>query len=142
MKKLTLVLFICFALLLMSSCSGDTLQDGTYSAQTTQDEHGWSDTLSVTYSGGVLTDAMFESVNEEGTQKSTLTAEQYPMDPLPSEWIPQLTQNVKNSEGNPDNVDAIAGASLGTQNAKDMLSAINENAKDGNTDTIIIEGAQ
>ncbi len=142
MKKIITVLSICALLFTLVACGSSGYEDGTYTAQTTQDAHGWADVLSVTYSDGVLTDASFNSINEEGTEKSTLAPEEYPMDPTPGEWIPQLTENVKASEGVPEDIATIAGASLSSQNAKNMLEAINENAMEGNTDTAQVENEQ
>ncbi len=142
MKKTLLLFIIVSALVFAVSCGSSGVQDGEYSAQTTQDEYGWSDTLTVTYSGGELSQVTFESINEEGTKKSTLSADEYPMDPPPSEWIPQMTENIKMSEGDPEAIEVIAGASISSENAKTMLSAINENANEGNTDTALVEAAQ
>ncbi len=142
MKKLLIIIMVLSTLLFAVSCGNSGIQDGDYSAQMPQDEHGWADTLTVTYSGGELTSATFESVGEDGAKKSELAPEEYPMDPPPSEWIPQLTDNVKASAGDPNAIEMIAGATNSSQNAKDMLAAINENAESGNTDTVLVEATQ
>ena len=50
--------------------------------------------LSVTYKDGGSRDVDFDAKDANGNLKSEATGA-YPMDPLPSEWIPQLEENVK-----------------------------------------------
>ncbi len=136
MKKITLVVTLMLTILLLSACSNG-ITDGTYTAQMTADDHGWTDTLSITYEGGKIQDAVFESVHEDGSLKSETTPEEYPMDPHPSEWIPQLSTNIKQAD-NAENIDGIAGATIGTTNAKLMMAAIEEKAKAGDTNTAMV----
>ncbi len=134
-KFIALLTFI--AVLSLTACAGSG-NEGTYSAQTPQDGQGWTDTLSVTYEGGKITAAEFESVHEDGRLKSETTPEEYPMDPHPSVWIDELSENVKNASSSEDVV-AIAGATTASNNAKLMLAAIEKNAQEGNTDTAMVE---
>ncbi len=134
MKKILFAtIIIC---LLLTACSNG-ITDGNYTAQMTSDDHGWTDTLSVTYEGGKVQSATFESIHEDGSLKSETTPEEYPMDPHPSEWIPTLSENIKNAD-NADSIDGIAGATIGTTNAKLMMKAIEEKAKAGDTDTAMV----
>ena len=63
------------------------------------------------------------------------------MDPQPSEWIPQLEENIK-ATSNPDKVAAVAGATMGSNNAKELYRAVVEKAKAGDTTTAVIDTAE
>ena len=142
MKKI-LALSLIFVLAMgLVACSGSKLQDGTYTAETsaavTEAEHGWKDTLVVTVTDGVVTEAVMESFNAEGDKKSEATSETYPMDPLPSEWLPTISANVASAE-TPDGIDSVAGATKTVDAAKKLYAAILEAAKDGTTETIVVD---
>ena len=89
-KLLTLALAAVLALSLVACGGSGSIKDGTYTAQYKEPSHDWTEYLSVTYKDGVITDVDFDAKDANGNLKSEATAETYPMDPLPSEWIPQL----------------------------------------------------
>ena len=86
-----------------------------------------------------MVSASFESYNAEGAKKSEATAEEYPMEFSPSEWIPQLTANIQKA-GESKRIDAVAGATLASNNAVSLLKAIEENGKAGETIQVSVEG--
>ena len=146
MKKL--ILFLLSALMLFSlvGCGGSKIADGTYSAElsdaATEANHGWKDFLTVTYKDGKMVEVQFDSKDADGNLKSEWTTpENYPMDPQPSEWIPQLEENIK-ATSNPDKVAAVAGATMGSNNAKELYRAVVEKAKAGDTTTAVIDTAE
>lgn len=70
-----------------------------------------------------------DSKDADGNLKSEwATPENYPMTPQPSEWIPQLEENLK-ATTNPDKVAAVAGATLGSNHAKALYKAVIEKAQ-------------
>ena len=87
-KLLTLALAAVLALSLVACGGSGSIKDGTYTAQYKEPSHDWTEYLSVTYKDGVITDVDFDAKDANGNLKSEATAETYPMDPLPSEWIP------------------------------------------------------
>ncbi len=138
MKHLTIILTFILVCALLSACSSG-IKDGTYSAQMAEASEGYTDMLTVYYEGGKIADATFESVHEDGSLKSETTPENYPMTPHPSEWLGELSENVKNAS-NADDIEMIAGATISSNNAKDMMRAIEEKAKAGDTNTAMVEG--
>ena len=91
-KLLTLALAAVLALSLVACGGSGSIKDGTYTAQYKEPSHDWTEYLSVTYKDGVITDVDFDAKDANGNLKSEATAETYPMDPLPSEWIPQTSK--------------------------------------------------
>ncbi len=146
MKKLTLFLLSALMLFSLVGCGGSKIADGTYSAElsdaATEANHGWKDFLTVTYKDGKMVEVQFDSKDADGNLKSEWTTpENYPMDPQPSEWIPQLEENIK-ATSNPDKVAAVAGATMGSNNAKELYRAVVEKAKAGDTTTAVIDTAE
>lgn len=146
MKKLTLFLLSALMLFSLVGCGGSKIADGTYSAElsdaATEANHGWKDFLTVTYKDGKMVEVQFDSKDADGNLKSEWTTpENYPMDPQPSEWIPQLEENIK-ATSNPDKVASVAGATMGSNNAKELYRAVVEKAKAGDTTTAVIDTAE
>ncbi|MFI3283784.1 MAG: hypothetical protein R3Y57_01740 [Erysipelotrichaceae bacterium] len=139
MKKIMMlaVIGIMFAMTGCTNSSEETYADGIYTAKMSSDSYGWTDTLEVTYEEGVVTSAVFESLNTEGSKKSEASADEYPMDPLPSDWIPELSTNIL-AAGNATDIDAVTGATLGTNNAIAMMEKIEEAALAGEASDVII----
>lgn len=117
-----------------ASVDAAPMADGIYTAQmddaSAEAAYGWRDQLVVEYKDGQIVSAVFESYDADGNKKSETTAETYPMDPSPAEWIPQLSANI--TEAGAD-FDAITGATLATNNARAMLEAIAVSGKPGET---------
>ena len=116
--------------------AGMELKDGEYTAQVSEEYaknsgHGWQEYLKITVSGGQVADVEYDA-QMDGKLKSKTTKEEYNMDPHPSQWIPQLTQNVKNAK-TPDEVDAVSGATSSSETVKKLYAAVLEAAQAGNT---------
>lgn len=141
MKKMLSIAFVFVLVLSLVACGGGQKPDGVYTAQVdaayAEANHGWTDTLTVTYKDGVVVDAVFESYDADGNKKSEATAETYPMDPHPTEWMPQLSQMVVDA-GTSDKMDVIAGATHSSDSAKLLFAAIEKDGKAGETITVTI----
>ena len=143
MKKM-LTMLVCAALALgLVGCGGDKIADGTYTAELSdaaaEANHGWKDYLSVTYKDGQIAEVDFDATDADGNLKTESTnPENYPMDPQPSEWMPQLEKNIA-ATSNPDKVAAVAGATTGSSHAKELYRAVIEKAKAGDTTTAIVD---
>ena len=146
MKKLMtlgLAAVMAFSLAACSSGSSSGKADGVYTAEmddaAAEAAHGWRDTLTVEYKDGKVVSATFESYDADGNKKSETTAEIYPMDPHPSEWIPQLSENVQKA-GTAKKIDTIAGATYASNDARALMEAIEKDGKAG--ETIQVSAAQ
>lgn len=122
--------------------AGAALKDGEYTAQMSDryakdSGHGWQEYLKVTISGGQVTEAEYDAL-KDGKLKSQTTQEEYKMSPHPSQWIPQLTANVKKA-ASPQEVDAVSGATDSSKTVKKLYAAIWEAAQTGNTEIITLE---
>ena len=142
MKKLLTVALAAVLALSLVACGGSgSIKDGTYTAQYKEPSHDWTEYLSVTYKDGVITDVDFDAKDANGNLKSEATAETYPMDPLPSEWIPQLEENVK-AAGTADKIEAVAGATSSSESVRVLMAAVEKQAKAGNMEVVLVDNAE
>lgn len=135
MKKFMTLALTAVLALAVTAC-GSKIADGSYTAElddaSAAAAYGWRDTVVAQYKDGKLVSATFESYDADGNKKSETTAETYPMDPAPADWIPELTSRLTKA-GEAKRVDAIAGATTASNNAKALLTAIEKSGKPGET---------
>jgi len=133
----------------MFSCKDETEVDelvyvnGTYKAIQAEYSHGWKAYLEATIANDVVTDIVFDYADSAGNKKSKTTAETYPMDPHPTVWLPQYETALLNSEITEfSDVDAITGATHSGEYANDLMKAVLEAAKEGDTSEQIVTAAE
>lgn len=137
MKRiLPLFLALAATVTMMAGCSGSgaKLEDGIYTAQAddsyvSDKGYGWRDTLTITVKDGQMTDATFDAYDADGNPKS-VPGNYGDMQPPPSDWIPQLSENVL-SAGLEGTVDGVAGATMSSGNVQKLLDAIEESGEPG-----------
>ena len=140
MKKL-LSIILCVALTAMLTGCNKEIPDGVYLAQGDEDSikaaNGWKDFLYLTFKDGEVVSAEFDSVNDLTVLKSQVSTSEYPMDPAPSVWIPQLNENIA-ATTNPSKIAAVAGATTSSENVKKLYTAILENDwEEGKTEIFV-----
>ena len=122
-----------------ASAENTAMADGVYTAQmddaAAEADYGWRNQLVVEYKDGKMVSATFESYDADGNKKSETTPDTYPMDPAPSEWIPQLSENIL-AAGNSADIDGISGATIASNDARALLAAIETEGKPGETITV------
>ena len=79
----------------------------------------------------------YNAIDDRSQLKGELSFDEYPMDPLPSEWIKQLNENILATD-NPSKVAAVAGATTSSKNVKTLYAAILENDWEENPDDLYI----
>ena len=122
-----------------ASAENTAMADGVYTAQmddaAAEADYGWRNQLVVEYKDGKMVSATFESYDADGNKKSETTPDTYPMDPAPSEWTPQLSENIL-AAGNSADIDGISGATNASNDARALLAAIETEGKPGETITV------
>ncbi len=146
MSKITRILAMVLCAVLMcgvlAGCASGP-QDGTYTARYENASHGYIEYLTVTFKDGAPVEAEYDAYAEGDAtvKKSAATPEEYPMDPPPSEWIPQISENVLAAGTNPDAIDAVAGATYASASARELYAAILDAAAKGDTTEIVVSNA-
>ncbi len=143
-KQFYCLVLALVSIVLFSGCRNNQPKDGTYRAElsdkATEDNLGWREYMEITYKDGDITDVAYDGIDADGRIKSTLTKEEYPMDPHPSEWIEKMKNNIKRGK-TADKMEGIAGATRSSRNARLLMKHIEKSAAEGDTSTAIVETA-
>lgn len=122
--------------------SAAKLKDGTYRAQMDQAEHGWQDYLTITVSGGKITDVDYDALDEEGNHKSEDADYRASMEPVsgtyPAEFMPKLEQMLK-GQSDASKIEKVTGATNSSNNFKRLAEKVLEKAKAGDTSTATVQ---
>lgn|SRR5699024_6516219 len=158
MKKFLSVLFLSSALVL-TGCgdkaetpedttneTAEGLQDGSYRIEDLNfGETGWKEALEITVDGGKITDATWESVDEEDNNKIEDEDYQETMtnvnDLGPQDFIPDLEGQLVDKQ-DPADVEVVSGATGTSEKFQDYAQQLVDAAKEGNTDTIEVDNAE
>lgn len=121
------------------------LQDGTYRIEELNfDENGWKEALEITVVGGEITEANWESVDEEGNNKIEDDDYQEAMAGVtevgPQEFIPALENSLVEVQ-NPADVEAVSGATSTSTKFTEYAQELVEAAQEGNTETIEVDNS-
>ncbi|HJB20202.1 MAG TPA: FMN-binding protein [Candidatus Fournierella merdavium] len=131
----------CILAVLLAGCG---YKDGTYSAEFTNfDSLGYKDRLQITVTDGVITDAQFDGVNEEGGLKSEDEAYAGRMRPLcgtDPAGIRQYYSEALTGLKDPKDleVDAVSGATVSAQHFAALWQALQTPMKKGETDPVTV----
>lgn len=119
-----------------------TLQDGSYTAEVSDayaasSGHGWKEYLKITVANNQIENVEFDAL-KDNKKKSEASAEEYPMTPPPSEWIPKINDAIRAAEM-PEAMDTVSGATMSSGIARKLYAAVLEAAREGKTETVVIE---
>lgn len=169
MEKLTKLGIITLTALTLMACSTDTgtedteevvvdeteevsevesaeLVDGSYRVEESEfGETGWKEALEIDVVEGVITEARWESVNEEGENKIEDDNYQETMTNVdglgPQDFIPALEEDLVDKQ-NADDVDVITGATGTAEKFKVYANQLINQAKEGNTEVHVVTASE
>lgn len=140
------VILLCGAVLCapLTGCRSTRPQDGVYTARYQYPSHGYVEYLTVTFRDGRAAEVEFDAYSETdpNAKKSSLTKEEYPMDPHPSEWMNTLERNIEKAGLKPDKIAAVAGATSSSRHARELYDAVLKAARDGKTETVLVQNEE
>ena len=144
-KKPLRLLFLCAALLCsctVTACSNTSLKDGFYTAEMSDFSHGWKEYLCIMVKDDSIVYAEFNAKNPSGFIKAWDNAYMRNMYTVNGTYPNEYTRNYVAQlieTQNPDHVDAISGASHSAGNFDRLSRAVIEQAKKGDSATIVVE---
>ena len=118
------------------------LQDGDYIAEVSDayaasSGHGWKEYLKITIKDQQIANLEYDAL-KDGKKKIEATAEEYPMTPPPSEWIPKINDALRAAEM-PEAMDTVTGATMSSNVARQLYAAVLSAAREGKTETVIVD---
>ncbi len=143
MKKIGLLSVVVFAFIFTACDKEDDeamFVDGTYYAEGAEFSRGWKAYMEAEISDDELVAVEFDYLNEEGGGlKSETTVENYPMDPHPTQWIPEYESRLLAADITSfSEVDVITGATGAWGNVNALMDAILAAAEEGDTGDQVI----
>lgn len=141
MRRRLLAAVCCGFALLLAGCG---FKDGTYSAEFQSfDSLGYKDRLQITVEDGVITDAQFDGVNEQGGLKSEDEAYAKRMRPLcgtDPAGIRQYYSGALTGLDDPKDleVDGVSGATVSAQHFEALWQALQSPMKKGETTPLVV----
>ncbi len=128
---------------MLVGCGSKGMKNGTYTAEDKNfDDHGWKASVTITVSGGKVSDTKFDYVAEDGTTKRGNVAYGEKMSQTagitPDEYLPQYEQALVTTQ-DPSKVEVVTGATTSQKDFKALAKAAMDAAKIGNTNTTQIE---
>lgn len=152
MKKILFGLTLASSLVL-AACGAD---EGTTDDAATGDETyriedqnfgetGWKEALEITVVDGEITDANWESVDEDGNNK--IEDEDYQeamsgsVDVGPQDYIPALEESLVDAQ-DPANVEVVSGATSTSEKFQDYAQQLVDAVEEGNSETIQVDNAE
>ena len=139
LQATTLFFLIVFTLI---ACSEKTYTNGSYSAKFDSfDDSGWKEYVKAEVEDGLIKRLEFDGVNKEGIKKSKDPDIRKDMEALTQTYPEKFYDDIKNqyiANGELEDVDTVAGATISTENFKILIAEIEKSIVEGNTDEIIL----
>ena len=141
MHRALLAAVCCGFGLLLVGCG---FKDGTYTAEFQSfDSLGYKDRLQITVEDGVITDARFDGVNEQGGLKSEDEAYAGRMRPLCGTDPDGIRQDYRDSLTRLDDpkdleADGVSGATVSAQHFEALWQALQSPMKKGETSPVVV----
>lgn len=146
-KLFTLVTMAVFCTMILLGCSKSesVYVDGIYRAELENyDSRGYKDFMEVTVSNGSVSAITFDATNAEGqlrTQDENYTDDMQPIQGTkPSQYSSDLVNQYLASK-DIDEVVAVAGATLSSENFKKLFVALEKPMEKGDTSPVTVKNA-
>lgn len=142
MKKYFPLLLICIVLVLSGCASSDKMEDGFYTAEMSEFSHGWKEYICIMVKNDTIVYAEFNAKNPSGYIKAWDSDYMQNMKTItgtyPNEYTRKYVAQLLKTQ-NPDEVDAVSGASSSGSNFQKLCVAVINQAKKGDPQTIVVE---
>lgn len=123
--------------------NGAKLKDGTYKLEDKNYDHGYRQTYEMTVKDGKVTDLKYDQVNKDGKSKTKDVKYEDMMKKGvkvgPKEYIPELTKEFMKSNGDPNKVQVVSGATESSESFILDVSELINAAQAGNTTPIKVD---
>ena len=120
-----------------SSIDSEEIYEVITDATTIEANDGSVQSIKAVVRNGEVTEMIFSYKDADGNEKSSLSVEEYPMTPHPSEWIPTINQQLM-SAGVAEPIEGVVGATTTSDTVKVLQAALIEAIISGTAGTIQI----
>lgn len=145
-KYLSFLLITSLLLIVLTGCNiGSKMKDGYYTAEMSDFSHGWKEYVCILVKNDKIVSAEFNAKSESGFIKAWdneymrnmgTVSGTYP-NKYTREYVQQLLEKQKDIQ-----VDMVTGATSSGNNFEKLTAAVIEQAKKGDSTTIIVESEE
>lgn len=145
MRRKSIILSVMIAACLLSGCGGNKMKDGYYTAEMSEFSHGWREYICIQVKDDTIVSAEFNAKDESGFIKAWdneymrnmgTVQGTYP-NKYTREYVQQLIDGQKDTK-----VDMVTGASHSGGNFTKLIAAAMEQAKKGDSTTVMVEAEE
>lgn len=146
MKRVLSLALICVLIMSLTACSEKTeLQDGYYTAQASEFNHGWKEYITIMVKGGSIVSVEYNAENASGFIKSWDNAYMNNMKPVsgtyPNEYTRYYAAQLTGQSEAPE-IDAITGATSSAVNFQALSKAVVEQAIQGDSSVVFVKSSK
>lgn len=142
-KRFSLILFLMLTAMSLMACGGKTgIQDGYYTAQAAQFNHGWKEYVTIMVRDGSIVSVEYNAENPSGFIKSWDSAYMQTMlhtnGTYPNEYTRFYASQFLDGQGKED-IDALTGATSSFNSFHKLAAAVIEQAERGDSSIVIVD---
>ena len=146
MKRVLSLALICVLIMSLTACSEKTeLQDGYYTAQASEFNHGWKEYITIMVKGGSIVSVEYNAENASGFIKSWDNAYMQAMlhdtGTYPNEYTRYYAGQLLEDQ-NEDEIDALTGATSSYTSFQKLSKAVLEQARKGDSSMVFVDTSQ
>ena len=146
MKRVLSTALICALIMSLTACSEKTeLQDGYYTAQASEFNHGWKEYITIMVKGGSIVSVEYNAENASGFIKSWDNAYMQTMlhsnGTYPNEYTRYYAGQLLEDQ-NEDEIDALTGATSSYTSFQKLSKAVLEQARKGDSSMVFVDTSQ
>lgn len=143
--RVSIVLIMLFMVMLTACGKKEGLQDGYYTAQASEFNHGWREFITIMVKGGSIVSVEYNAENESGFIKSWDNAYMQTMlhtnGTYPNEYVRNYASQLLEGQGE-KNIDALTGASSSCQSFQKLVVGVLEQARRGDSSILLVDTSQ
>lgn len=142
-------IIVCLMLVLvtasLSGCSSETMKDGFYTAEAKDYSHGWKEYICILVKSGKIVSVEYNAKDASGFIKAWDNEYMRTMNMIkgtyPSFYARYFGKQLLEDQ-NADSIDALSGATHSYGLFSKLAAAVVEQAKAGDTTTVIVDGEE
>ncbi|MCI8466313.1 MAG: FMN-binding protein [Lachnospiraceae bacterium] len=137
------ILILLLPAILLAACGNKaSLKDGYYTAQAAQFSHGWKEYVTIMVKGGNIVSVEYNAENPSGFIKSWDNAYMQTMlhtnGTYPNEYTRYYAGQLLSMQS-ADSIDALSGATSSYGSFQKLAAAVLEQARQGDSDIVVVD---
>lgn len=142
MKRIWSLILVLLFLVSLTACTEKTgLQDGYYTAQAAEFNHGWKEYITIMVKDNSIVSVEYNAENESGFIKSWDNAYMQTMLHSNGTYPNEYTRNYASQllSNQQEEIDALTGATSSYNSFKKLAAAVLKQAQKGDSSTVLVD---